>query len=270
VLTFALKDHAETEPGHPEYIPAHFGGQAVFKPIEDVPSIHGRAVFKDQQEVAITAARGSDIRYTLDGSMPGLGSPRYALPLIIDTTCTVRAYATNSAGVPSPVVTARFNRMAHPHWHITLHSRYSRQYSAGGDDGLIDGVRGEADWKKGGWQGYQGQDFECVVDLGSVQTVRRAGAGFLQDTRAWILMPRQAEFSFSVDSARFSAPVVIRNTVDPKDYDMQVKNFVKDFPPVKARYVKVKAVNFGKLPEWHQGYPYDGDAYIFIDELFIE
>jgi hypothetical protein len=202
--------------------------------------------------------------------MPGLGSPRYALPLIIDTTCTVRAYATNSAGVPSPVVTARFNRMAHPHWHITLHSRYSRQYSASGDDGLIDGVRGEADWKKGGWQGYQGQDFECVVDLGSVQTVRRAGAGFLQDTRAWILMPRQAEFSFSVDSARFSAPVVIRNTVDPKDYDMQVKNFVKDFPPVKARYVKVKAVNFGKLPEWHQGYPYDGDAYIFIDELFIE
>ena len=37
----------------------------------------------------------------------------------------------------------------------------------------------------------------------------------------------------------------------------------------KAKYLKVVAKNFGKLPEWHQGHPYDGDAFIFIDEITV-
>jgi hypothetical protein len=36
---------------------------------------------------------------------------------------------------------------------------------------------------------------------------------------------------------------------------------------VNARDVKVKATNFGKLPEWHLGK--GGDAYIFIDEIGV-
>jgi hypothetical protein len=34
--------------------------------------------------------------------------------------------------------------------------------------------------------------------------------------------------------------------------------------------VKVKATNFGKLPEWHQGFPFDGEAFIFVDEITVE
>ena len=34
-----------------------------------------------------------------------------------------------------------------------------------------------------------------------------------------------------------------------------------------ARFVKVKATNFGKLPDWHQGN--GGDAFIFIDEIEV-
>jgi hypothetical protein len=37
----------------------------------------------------------------------------------------------------------------------------------------------------------------------------------------------------------------------------------------KARYIKVIARNVGKLPPWHQGYPYSGDAYIFTDEIWV-
>ena len=35
-----------------------------------------------------------------------------------------------------------------------------------------------------------------------------------------------------------------------------------------ARYVKVIAKNYGKLPEWHQGF--GGDAFIFIDEITVK
>jgi hypothetical protein len=34
-----------------------------------------------------------------------------------------------------------------------------------------------------------------------------------------------------------------------------------------ARYIKVKATNYGVLPEWHQGK--GGDAFIFIDEIDV-
>ena len=45
-----------------------------------------------------------------------------------------------------------------------------------------------------------------------------------------------------------------------------VQKFEKQFPQkMKARYLKIVAKNFGKLPEWHQGK--GGEAFIFVDEL---
>ena len=38
---------------------------------------------------------------------------------------------------------------------------------------------------------------------------------------------------------------------------------------ISARYIKVKAKNFGKLPPRHPGYEYNGEAFIFVDEILI-
>jgi hypothetical protein len=38
------------------------------------------------------------------------------------------------------------------------------------------------------------------------------------------------------------------------------------FPNTK--YIKIKAYNYGKLPQWHQGF--GGDAFIFIDEITVK
>jgi hypothetical protein len=45
------------------------------------------------------------------------------------------------------------------------------------------------------------------------------------------------------------------------------KEFLKSVAPVKARYVRVRAHNFGKIPSWHLGA--GGDPWIFVDEIFI-
>jgi hypothetical protein len=48
----------------------------------------------------------------------------------------------------------------------------------------------------------------------------------------------------------------------------KIQNFEFKSPQeLKAKYIKVKAYNFGKLPDWHQGA--GGDAFIFIDEITI-
>lgn len=44
--------------------------------------------------------------------------------------------------------------------------------------------------------------------------------------------------------------------------------FVKAIAPQNARYVRLRAVNFGKIPAWHPGS--GGDAWIFVDEITIE
>jgi hypothetical protein len=36
----------------------------------------------------------------------------------------------------------------------------------------------------------------------------------------------------------------------------------------QARFVKIKAINYGDLPEWHLGAGYP--AFIFIDEIIVK
>jgi hypothetical protein len=72
-----------------------------------------------------------------------------------------------------------------------------------------------------------------------------------------------------MDNINFNLVATIDNTIKPDDNNSQLKNFKSTLTKsVPSRFVKVKAYNFGKLPEWHQGV--GGNAYIFVDEITIE
>ena len=152
---------------------------------------------------------------------------------------------------------------------INIKSKYNPQYHAGGPDGLLDGILGTENWRKGDWQGYQSQDFEAVVDLQEVKDITEISARFLQDQRSWILMPTKVEYYISDDNVNFTYFGSVNNTLDPKIEENTILNFTStETKSKKARYVKVVAENFGKLPEWHQGA--GGDAFIFVDEITIK
>ena len=154
---------------------------------------------------------------------------------------------------------------------INIKSVYNPQYHAGGPEGLLDGILGTENWRKGDWQGYQSQDFEAIVDLQSEKKVSNFSATFLQDQRSWIMMPTKVEYYSSSDNVNFTLITSIANDVDPKKEENTIKDFnFTSSKPINARYIKVKAYNLGKLPEWHLGYPFDGDAFIFIDEITIK
>jgi predicted alpha-1,2-mannosidase len=188
--------------------------------------------------------------------------------LKIDSSVAINAYAMDDDGRKSSTVTAKLYKMPNPNWKLNLISKYSPQYSAGGDEGIIDGLRGSEDWRKGNWQGYQSQDFECVIDLGEEKAITKISAGFLQDSRAWILLPRKVIFEISKDGNKFSKAAEIENKVSDKDEKVQTKDFTAYLKKQKARYVKVKAINYGKLPLWHAGA--GGDAWIFVDEVLVQ
>ena len=149
---------------------------------------------------------------------------------------------------------------------IELHARYSRQYTAGGDEGLIDGFRGGLNWRTGGWQGYVGTDFEAVVDLRELRDISRVGAGFCQDARSWIWMPKYVEFSVSEDGEHFTPLARVENTMDERDYEVRIWD-CEAAAGARARYVKVFAKSIGTNPDWHPGAGSPG--FIFIDEIWV-
>lgn len=191
---------------------------------------------------------------------------RYKKPLILNSTSTVLAYSVRKgekSGISKAVFTKRPN-----HWDIATKSIYNPQYDAGGPRGLIDGIKGTENWRKGDWQGFQGQDFETVIDMKMMQHITQLSSTYLQDSRSWILMPTKVEYWLSSNNQDFFLISTVNNDIDPKNTDHIIKNFSAEILPTEARYVKVKAFNYGKLPQWHQGF--GGEAFIFVDEIGVK
>ena len=207
----------------------------------------------------------SQIFYTTDGTLPTVSSLAYTHPIIIDTTTFFKAVAWNQATGYSNVVEAGYYKFQKDK-SIKILSKYSSQYTADGDEGLIDYIRGNVNFRLGGWQGYQAQDFEAIVDLESVQKIHEIGAGFLRDIRSWIFFPTSMIVETSMDGVSY---VPYGDFVCPhshEDYTPMVDDFMIQ-KETEARFVKVKAINYGDLPEWHLGAGYP--AFIFIDEIIV-
>ena len=191
----------------------------------------------------------------------------YAGPMKVENSATFEAWNV-IGGKKSPVTRTALHK-SHKDMKVEIHSHYNPQYSAGGDEGLIDGFRGSANWRTGGWQGYQGENFEAVVDLLSERPLNSIGAGFCQDARSWIWMPQTVEYSVSTDGKTFDVVGFYECGVDPQDYEIRIQDVELPCPEgTTARYVRVRATQLGTIPEWHPGA--GGESFIFIDEIWVK
>jgi len=233
--------------------------------------------FRDSTLITMEAYKAPTIYYSAEGQ-----THSYQKPFYIYEGTTLKAWAAykeTGPGRTSRGVTARFYKMPHPERKIKLLTTFDSEYPGGGDEALIDGIKGEQDWKKGSWQGYQGKNLECVVDLGARKNIKSCSAEFLQDEGSWIMLPREVEFSFSDDGINFSDDCIAKNEIpdDLKKWesprspmqDVIIKQFIGNLKSSQsARYVKVQAINYGKLP--NLGIEERGNAWIFADEISIE
>jgi predicted alpha-1,2-mannosidase len=233
------------------------------------PVFNGGAIsFKDVKSITIgSAQKGVAYYYTLDGTTPSKACKKYLGPVKVNKSVTIKSVAINAKGETSFITTAVYKKLPH-NWTIKLNSSYEAQYDGNGANGLIDDIRGEVDWRKGNWQGYQKDDVDVLIDLQKSSTISRVIIGFLQDTRSWIVLPRQVIVEVSADNKIFTQVYAGEIFLPVDDLKTQIKNIEAGFTPVIARYVRVKAIQFGKLPAWHEGA--GGDTHIFVDEINIQ
>ena len=233
-----------------------------------VPTIEAQRSFEKETTVKISMPEtNAKIFYTTDGSAPDEKSAEYKKPFTIAETAIVKAVSVNGKNEKSLTVESKLNKMPHD-WEVKVLSKYNRQYTGGGDSGLIDGIRGTTNFASGEWQGYQSQDFAAIIDLKRETEIKRVGGGFLQVARSWIWMPTRIEFAVSSDGKEFEKVALIETDVAPENIEHIIKDYFQTIKPTKGRFVLVKATNLGKIPTWHPGAGFD--AFIFVDEIFIE
>lgn len=150
---------------------------------------------------------------------------------------------------------------------VSLLSPHSEKYPVGGGRALTDGRHGPNDFHIN-WLGFEGEHMDAVVDLGSTQPVRRISTSFLQQWYSWIWLPRRVEFLVSSDGVEYTPLRTVENTVSDEKDGMFATPFTIETPGITARYVRIRAENILRCPDWHIGA--GGKAWLFVDEIVVE
>ena len=134
--------------------------------------------------------------------------------------------------------------------------KYYPGYAAGGDDALVNGVRGGWTYGDKCWQGFLGRKgVDVVVDLEEVMPIHEVNADFMQICGPGVFMPAQIMVSVSDDGETFTELTRIDNEV-VRDDAVTFKTFGWE-GEASARYVHYQATRS------------DFGGFLFIDEVVI-
>lgn len=235
-----------------------------------VPVIYGERTFGEKTQVTLsTASSDAKLYYRIDreGEYAYPDTFRaYDGPFLITENSKITAMARKQDGTRSMDTEAVFKRRPND-WTVKVISGYSTQYTGGGDNAIVDGIRGTVNFASGEWQGVQGKPYEAVIDLQRETSIREVGGSFLQVAGPWIWMPANIRFEISNNGSDWEEVADIKTDVPLTEMKPTIKEFRQAISLVKARYVRVRAFNIGKIPSWHLGA--GGDPWIFVDEIFI-
>lgn len=265
----ALVFDMDSEPSrwgkHPAHSPKTQIKEHAITPVPYIES--GDIAFKGSTEIALgSGEKDAEIYFAL--SENGTDFKRYRKPFTISETTKLRTYSKTRHGQSATIETQFFK--INENLSIQLDAEYANAYNAGGNDALIDGIRGTADFRTGTWQGYSNQDVIATVDLGKAQDINTIEAGFLRDQGSWIFYPTDVEFLISEDGKNFTS--VHQEAYDTASINdsIAISNATYNGVGQQARYVRLVAKTLGDVPVWHLGHEYDGKAWIFVDEIIIK
>ncbi len=138
---------------------------------------------------------------------------------------------------------------------------------AGSTAMLTDGIRGSHDYSYN-WLVFPGQNLEVVIDLEEVKRVHRIESAYFQYAFWLRVCPKKVEYFVSLDGKNFDLASRVDNTLPIDQYGGQQRDFIAEFNPRDARFIKVKAYTIGNTPDSHPGA--GRPAIMLVDEIVVE
>ena len=216
--------------------------------------------------VSLKTLDNTPVYYTLDGSEPTTASAKYEAPIEIKQSCTLKAKGIGERG-ETRLFTEEITFSKATAKPIKLLQPIHKNYTFKGDITLVDGLKGNPNYRTGRWLGFCTTDLEAVIDLKNEEEISSVKFNTSVDKGDWVFDVLGITVSVSNDGENFTdvfdqAYPDLTAEDENKIYEHKV-----EFEPVKTRYVKVKALSDRDMPDWHggKGYP----AFIFVDELEI-
>jgi len=234
------------------------------------------STFKDSIQISINYPhlidRKFDIYYSLSTSI-NKDFKKYTSPITLKESTEIEMYVEDqSSKIRSATLKNEFVKKDTT-LSLILSSTYSKQYSAGGKDALIDKNQGKndnygSDYRTGEWQGFLGQDLKAEITLSVPRKVYSIEVSCIQDINAWIFFPQSIEYEISVDGVNFKP---LTKAVLPSDL-VESPSRTWSFPVQTntneaIKKIRIKAINFGNCPKGHPG---EGNpTFIFADEILF-
>ncbi len=201
------------------------------------------------------------VRYSINGALSNQ-SPIAKNPIKIEKSCELLA-STFDNNSSNGVDTIQFTLHKAAGKKITLAKLPSEKYASNGPGSLVNGVSGSATKFGNEWLGFEGEDMDALIDLGEIIPIDEIKTRFFNGPGQWIYPPKSVSVFFSQDNKNFNEmPAFL---VRPSDNS--VIDFSVPAASTKARYIKIKAENYGIIPASLQGGGHP--AWLMVDELFI-
>jgi len=207
------------------------------------------------------------IYYTLDGSLPDSTSLKYSKPITLTQSTEVKAITHAQGWNLSEVSSSNFKKIAFSLNAITLDKKPNDRYKGHGANTLFDQKRGTVNFVDGNWIGYENSHFTATIKLNSEELVSSVSVGALSSPEKWIFYPTGFNIWVSKNGLQFK--LVKSQKIGPEKINTETKFrfFDLEFPPTKAKFVKVQVRSQLKNPSWHPN-P-GGNSWLFVDEIIL-
>ncbi len=150
---------------------------------------------------------------------------------------------------------------------LKLLTKFSNKYRSDGVRTLVDQIHGTRSYSDGRWLGFEGNDFDVLIDLKITRPIHELQFGCLQNQNSRVFLPKSVDIAVSADGEHFQQ-IVQKEYAAEKDDMVKIKNFTFPFRDVTARYVKLQVHNVGKCPSRHRGASHK--TWLFVDEIAVE
>lgn len=212
--------------------------------------------------------RNGIIRYTMDGTKPNEKSLVYSdtKKITIDGDRTIAAAYFTKSGQMLGTTTLKSYVISKSTGKTYNLSKEPKKYNGGEKYALTNGIRGDNN-SNDPWVGFQGENFEFTMDFGQKTFFNTVSVGFQGAYSSWIMPPKNIEVFISDDNKTFKSikKMELGSAVKKESFVQQLNVSVGN---KNARYLKIVAENYGKLPEDHPGK--GSPAWLFVDEVSVK